>query len=70
MLIKILVKHLILVKVSSLIITFFNWMDMSDYENKHKRYFGTEQKLRGKVGHTLLYTLSPITIDGDGQYCR
>ena len=43
---------------------------MSDYGSKHEEYFGTKKKLIGKVGHTPLYTLSPITIDGDGQYCR
>ena len=43
---------------------------MTDYGSKHKVYFGTKNKLRGKVGHTPLCTLSPITIDGDGQYCQ
>ena len=39
---------------------------MTDYGSKYKVYLGTKKKLRGKVGHIPLCTLSPITNDGDG----
>ena len=38
---------------------------MTDYGSKYKMYLG-KKKLRGKVGHIPLCTLSPITNDGDG----
>ena len=62
------IRHSTRVKVSSLIVTFFNGMGMSDYESKHSRCLGTEKKFRGKVGHKCktqghLCTLSRFFVD-------
>ena len=46
------VKHLTCVKVSNLVVTFFNWMGMSELRNKRQGYLGNKKMFKCKMVHT------------------